>query len=320
MADKEEPEKPEEPEDPTLEDGALDRIYEELGDLGVHLDPDPLAFGPKHLNGKIADVRAQLDRCESIFLQTSHDLHRFNTTHRRVATRWQVEKDWLLANDPETRAGRNVSTQEAVANVKLAGLVTRAHKLGAGVEDLKAALVVIKAKRADLKDAASRLRDQIKLCQEEIGLGSTWGSKKPNAPELTPSGTVPEVDRIDDVLGDIGGETHLSELKDEPQEPVLRAPAHAAEPDDKPEPVAMSPWGVPSDQEVDDLFGTTLVPEPDPPPSEKEKIEDLTSLLKPNATENEVDDFLSLELEVAKSPARTGISEQDLDAVLDLFD
>ncbi len=304
-------EEPQAPKDPALEDGAMDHIYEELGKLGVQLDADPLTFGPKHLNGKIAQVRAQLDICESIFLQASHDLHRFNTAHRAVNTTWQVKKDWYLANDPETRAGRNVSTQEAVANVKLAGLVTRVHTLGAGVEDLKAAIVVIKAKRADLKDAASRLRDQIKLCQEEIGLGSRWGSKQPGAPDLTPSGTVPDVERIDAVLGALDGEIHLTEQSDKP---VLRRPAHMAEPEEEEEetPLAdISPWGMPHD-EVDKAFGT-VVPEPE------ETKEDLTLLLKPNATADEVDGFLDLPIEAVKPPNREGVSDEDLDAVLNLF-
>ena len=37
-------------------------------------------------------------------------------------------------------------------------------------------MTVVKAKRDDLKDILGRIRDQLKLCQEEIGLGSRWGS------------------------------------------------------------------------------------------------------------------------------------------------
>jgi hypothetical protein len=38
-------------------------------------------------------------------------------------------------------------------------------------------MTVIKAKRTDLKDLQGRLRDQLKLCQEQISLGQRWGSK-----------------------------------------------------------------------------------------------------------------------------------------------
>ena len=38
-------------------------------------------------------------------------------------------------------------------------------------------MTVIKAKRTDLKDLQGRLRDQLKLCQEQIALGQRWGSK-----------------------------------------------------------------------------------------------------------------------------------------------
>jgi hypothetical protein len=41
-------------------------------------------------------------------------------------------------------------------------------------------LVVVRTKRADLKDISSRLRDQLKICQEEINLGGRWGLRGPS--------------------------------------------------------------------------------------------------------------------------------------------
>ena len=55
------------------------------------------------------------------------------------------------------------------------------------LEDLEALMTVIKSKRADLKDIQGRIKDQINLCREEIGLGGRWGSKPPPgiiAPDL----------------------------------------------------------------------------------------------------------------------------------------
>jgi len=211
-----------EAKDPKLVPGSIDRIYAELAKLQIELDPDPLIYGPKRLNGKIAQARKMLGRCEEVFLQVSHDLHRFSRAQRLADTELKLRKDDLFANDPYVRAGKNVADREAAATVKLKPLVERTFELGAGVEELKGALTVVKAKRADLRDAAGRLRDQIRLCQEEIALGSKWGSRVPNAPDIRPS-PVPNVSAIDDLVGGAEGETHLPQWKDEGD---FKSPVH----------------------------------------------------------------------------------------------
>jgi hypothetical protein len=50
-------------------------------------------------------------------------------------------------------------------------------RLASTRDDLVMIMSAVKSKKADLKDAQGRLRDQLKLCQEQIGLGQRWGSK-----------------------------------------------------------------------------------------------------------------------------------------------
>jgi len=42
--------------DLTLDQKWVDGVYEKLGTLEVTLDPDPLIFGPKRLNAKLASA------------------------------------------------------------------------------------------------------------------------------------------------------------------------------------------------------------------------------------------------------------------------
>jgi hypothetical protein len=197
--------------DPTLKSGHIDKMFGALGELHVDLDNDPLAYGPKRLNGKIAKARKMLGRCEEIFLQISHDLSRFTRALRVAELEVQLKRDDLFANDPHVRAGRNVADREALANVRLRAEVKRVAALKDGEDELRQVLTVVKSKRADLRDAAGRLRDQIRLCQEEIVLGSKWGSKVPNAPDIKPSGT-PDLSAIDNLVSSAGEETHLPAL------------------------------------------------------------------------------------------------------------
>ena len=92
----------------------------------------------------------------------------------------------LLANDPEVRAGRNLKDREAIATMKPEVEHRKINDLTLFIEEVEACLTVIKAKRSDLKDIQGRLRDQIKLIQEEINLGTKWGNLEAQAVELIP--------------------------------------------------------------------------------------------------------------------------------------
>ena len=201
-----------------LDPASVVSVYEELGKLEVHLDSDPLIYGPKRLNNKVAEGRAMLGRCETLFLQVSQDRHRFSRAHRLESVALDLAKKRLYDKDPEVRAGRSVSDRDAIATGKLSTQVLEANRLELAVQDLDALIVVIKAKRADLRDAEGRLRDQIRLCSEEIGLGGRWGSQMPGAPELEPGqgrSTGDDIRAVNDLLVGLGGETHLPALPDE---------------------------------------------------------------------------------------------------------
>jgi hypothetical protein len=189
---------------PNTSPARFDALYADLSAMQVELDADPLALGPKRLNQKIAECRAMLSRCERIFLDVSQDLHWYKREHRRAQADFKLEVQGLLTNDPEVRAGRNVADREAIASTKLRSSKEEIDKLGFAVEDLEAVLVVVRTKRADLKDISSRLRDQLKICQEEISLGGRWGIRAPSSMAAIPDRAADGVDALlDSVLSNI---------------------------------------------------------------------------------------------------------------------
>jgi|APSaa5957512622_1039677.scaffolds.fasta_scaffold29324_2 hypothetical protein len=194
-----------------------DEIFAELTTLEVQLDSDPLIFGPKRLNGKIALSRKMSSRCERVFLDVSQKLSAYRRSLRTADLLLDLGKKHLLANDPHVRSGRAVSEREAFASEKLQDEVQAVADSQHAVEDLDAVLTVIKAKRSDLRDIQGRLRDQIRLCQEEIGLGSRWGSKSPRGTELEPGqgfADAADVAEVDDLIETVravsDAESHLS--------------------------------------------------------------------------------------------------------------
>jgi hypothetical protein len=203
---------------PSTDPARFDAIYADLSTMHVELDADPLALGPKRLNMKIAECRAMLSRCERIFLDVSQDLHWYKREHRRAQADFKLEVQGLLANDPEVRAGRNVADREAIAATKLRSSREEIDKLVFAVEDLEAVLTVVRTKRADLKDISSRLRDQLKICQEEINLGARWGIRSASSPAR---GAIPDpaASGVDELLDSV-----LSTLDTTPLTPPSDVP------------------------------------------------------------------------------------------------
>ena len=166
---------------PTIDQERVAKIYASLSLMDVSLDADPLAYGPKRLNTKVYEVRALLSRLERTYLSVAQDLQWFKHKLRKVQAVIDLTKHELFASDPEVRAGRNVADREALAAVKLQDEIKDKIEAEDAVHELEGVMTVVKAKRTDLKDIQGRLRDQIKLCQEEIALGGHWGSRPPKA-------------------------------------------------------------------------------------------------------------------------------------------
>lgn len=173
---------------PQIGQESVDEIFQGLSQMEVHLDDNPLQFGPRRLNSKIAHARGMLTDCEGIYLKVCHWVQMYRAAHRAASVSLDLGKKNLLTNDPEVRAGRNLADRDAIASMKLRDEVEKVSHLESVLDDLDTLVTVIKAKRSDLRDVQGRLRDQMRLCQEEIGLGGRWGSKVPPGVEVNLDG------------------------------------------------------------------------------------------------------------------------------------
>ena len=163
---------------PTLR-SEIDSVYTELADMQMELDNDPIRFGPKRLNSKVAGCKKLVSRCTEIEINLATLLAKVLRQQRTAEAELELHMQDLLATDPEVRAGRSVRDREAIANTKMREERSFCRMVTEAGEELKAAITVVKAKKADLKDTQGRLRDQVRLIQEEIALGSQWGTAPP---------------------------------------------------------------------------------------------------------------------------------------------
>ena len=275
----------------TLTDTEIGGIYEELSTLHVDLDDDPLLYGPKRLNGKIAQTRKMLTRCEQIFLELSRRLHGCQREHRKQTALLEMLKQDLLANDPEVRAGRNIADRDATAAIKLRPQIEDAQKLEEATTDLGTVLVVVKAKRIDIKDMQNRLKDQIKICQEEIGMNGRWGSQTPDKTSpLTPGqlGNTPPKVATSAQMGAMLDEIDAELAMPVPPPPLTSDTGTEDEPDDQ----------IPPESDDDQI----------PPESDPTPLIPQTPQTEMGAMMAEIDDILESEAEV--SPTTPEIVEE----------
>ena len=166
-----------EPKLPKVTQKYIDDVFDEVSKMQIALDPDPLRFGPRRLNEKVAVTRNLLTRCEQLFNAITHSLQLYTTHQRMKQLAFDLQEKDLLANDPTVRAGRNLKSQEAVAHLKLRSELEELSRIKSTVVNLETLLAVVKTKRSDLRDVQNRLKDQMKLCQEDISIGRRWGTE-----------------------------------------------------------------------------------------------------------------------------------------------
>lgn len=165
----------------------INSIFKRLSAMEVELDSNPLEFGPSALNEKVAEARGHLTATERIFMEVSHNLHKYKRDLLVAESAFRISVTRLMAEDPHVRQGRSQGEREALASMRLTDDQDKIDELKLAVNDLEDLIKVIKAKRTDLKDLQGRIRDQLKLCQEQIGLGQRWGGKSvPQRPDLIP--------------------------------------------------------------------------------------------------------------------------------------
>jgi len=292
-----------------------DHIFEELMPLDMELDEDPLSFGPKRINNKFALVRGMLSRCERIFLDVSKQLHAMKRSLKIKTLELDLAKKHLFATDPETRAGKSVADREAIASGKLHQTTMEVHDLEMAVESLMAVWSIVKTKRADLKDIEGRLRDQHRLCQEEIGLGARWGSRAVGDVNLTPGiGNQSEISAMTEMLDGVDAEIHLGKANGTWKDPIdMDDPDEDSDDDDEDEEIEETPDPA-VDKIVDEIIeeADALVETP------------VEELLVPTATKEETDSFLKQEVIAPPKPAAKKkaqiLDDDDLGSILDMFE
>lgn len=281
---------------PVVDQERLSSTYEELGAMDVRLDPNPIIYGPTRFNNRIAKVRSMLSRVEQVFLQVSEDLHWFKRKYRGLTTLYELEKRDLMINDPKCRVGRSQGEREALADVQLRKKIEKIEDLKSNAEDLEILMAAIKSKRTDLKDIQGRMRDQMKMIDQDQAMGARWG-KQP-APALADASVN---DHIDSLLTTVNEEMETTEDVEDVEDVEVVDDHHDPAPvadvlDFQPSTLEDPPEPEPEPEEESPVYEEPLIPEEDAEgdlPDDDHQAEDADEFLDaldPTPPEPEVED------------------------------
>jgi hypothetical protein len=254
---------------PDIDEVYIRKVFDSLGNMQVELDGDPLVFGPKRLNAKVAQCREYLSKCQQIYLQLADHLHQLSRASRQAKLDFDIKSQDLLANDPEVKSQRAIRDREAVVSSKLRAERETNHIIETAITDLQSVIMVVKAKREDLKDIQGRIRDQVKLCQEEISLGSRWGSAPPPGVRVNlddhPRVDTAALAHYNKILGGLDGEACIEDLVQFADDNLAQEEAGQVPPAEDAEEVDEdAPASVELDSIVEDAPAPVVEPEPAP--------------------------------------------------------
>lgn len=303
------------PNGPIVDQERITSVYEELKNMEVFLDPNPIEFGPRRFNNRIAQVRALLTRLEQLYLQASEDWHFFRRQITSRTTIYELEKRELMVNDPRCRMGRHQGERGDLADVQLRPQIEEIRELELAAYDLETLMTAIKSRRTDLKDTQLRMREQMKLIEHDLGMGARWGDA---APPMAVSREPDELDtmlnNVDSKLGWTSDDEKTPEEEEEEEDEVPSEESVLAESTPTSPPVEPEPF-VPEEHPVLEFepytdFSNSILDDNSAPP--KETVPELSS------TEDEINDFFDT-LDNVPSERPIAQSSSALDGIDDLI-
>ncbi len=165
---------------PTVDKERIDRVYAEIDNMEeILLDPDPLGSGPAKMNQTRSRVRNQMTRCTALELQILQDMGWYKHEITRLEAQMELKIADLLANNAKVKMGRSADDRRALAEVELKDEFHVLQTQKRRYDTLEVMVKVVRVKKSDLKNLQTQLRDQMKTCEHELGLGRNWGSRLP---------------------------------------------------------------------------------------------------------------------------------------------
>lgn len=285
-----------------MEASQIERIYDEILQMGIELEPDPTVLGPRYLNEVVSRCRNFMNRVTIILLELQREKRTLTKALAGEEASYKIEFDQILAENDAIKRLPNIKDRESSANVLLATRRRTISDLEMQILDLETVEKTVKLRHQELIRTSDNIRIQRSLLFADRTTGSGYGDEYDGPRDakgrpLPSDGGIDE-NELDRLLADSTAEVAAGAQTTSTPEPVQAAP----EPTQKaPEPAQK-------------------VPEPPPPPPASEPVQtapEPTPAPEPVQAAPEPTQVVSETAPIQAAPEPTVVQTPTTDAGLD---
>jgi hypothetical protein len=217
---------------------SIQKVYDEISQLQIELEPDPTILGPRYINEITARCRNHLNKVTLIRLRISREKRSSKSQLAGEETLLSAERDQLLAEDETVRRQPNLRDREAVANTILRDRLNSIAKLKNEIFDLDTVEKAVTLVHEELIRTSTEIRTQRSVMLADRVSGSGYGDEydgpRDGKTRLPPSSI--DEGELDRIMSGEAVEVPVEPIASvAPQENTDTSPATVESPVDAPE-------------------------------------------------------------------------------------
>lgn len=207
---------------------AIEKIYEDISQLQIELEPDPTVLGPQYINRTVSVCRNYLNKASLTLLRLSRERRAIKSRLSGEEVLLSAERDRLLAEDDTVKRQANIRDREAVANTMLRDRLNVISGLKNELLDLETVEKAVTLIHSELVRTSNEIKTQRSLLMADrisgAGYGDEWDGPKDAKGRPLPRESIEE-DELDKLMAG----TSIADLKVAADQKVSETPEVAPE-------------------------------------------------------------------------------------------
>jgi hypothetical protein len=155
----------------------IQKVYDEISQLQIELEPDPTVLGTRYISEITAKCRNHLNKVTLIRLRISQEKRALKSKMSGEETLLSAERDQLLAEDETVRRQPNLRDREAVANTFLKERVNTISQLKNELFDLETVEKAVTLVHDELIRTSSEIKTQRSVMLADRSSGAGYGDE-----------------------------------------------------------------------------------------------------------------------------------------------
>lgn len=215
-----------------IDDERANVIFEEMDKYVLELSKDPASLGPNYFQDVIATCRNYLNRVSLVVSELNRERLEVSGELRALEAAYELERDDLLANNPQVKTLSSVEDRKATVGSMLREQRVKINKFKGELHRLDAIYKVVSYRNKELHATMAAIKDQRRLVQIEVDTGSFYGDERTKGSKE--GGIAVDDDINEQELADMFAESSGSE--NEPVDLIRPGEEKKTESEDKKEP------------------------------------------------------------------------------------